>query len=238
MWVNGVVMFNFLDGASYINSTGVDGMAGNVPALDAAITSAASFEQGPQAPGSLVSAFPLFFSVLSTSTDTATSTTWPATLGGASVVVKDSSGASMPAQLSYASPVQLNFLMPKGLASGAGTVTITAGGKTITSHINIQPVYPNLFMANANALAAGSVQTINGQNYLTLYGSGLGNATSATATIGGFPATVTYAGPQGTYPGLDQYNILIPDSVAAKGKLEVIVTAGGKPSNPVNITLQ
>jgi uncharacterized protein (TIGR03437 family) len=199
--------------------------------------SAASFEQGPLAPGSLVSAFPLFFSVLSTSTDSATSTDWPTTLGGASVLVKDSTGLSMPAQMSYASPGQLNFRLPAGLAAGAGSVTITAGGYTITSHINIQPVYPNLFMSDAGATAAGSLTPIDGQLYLTLYGSGLGSATSVTATIGGVPATVTYAGPQGTYPGLDQYNILVPESLVGKGKIDVIVTAAGKPSNPVNVAL-
>jgi uncharacterized protein (TIGR03437 family) len=243
MWVNGVAMFNFLDGASYINSEGMDSMAGNTPAPDAAITSTASYEQGPQAPGSLVSAFPLFFAVLSTST------------GGTSITVKDSGGQSMPAQILYASPAQLNFLMPTGLATGAGTVTITAGSQTITSHINIQPVYPNLFMANANAAAAGSVTRIhngvatsesianpialNGdQVYLTLYGSGLGSATSATATIGGVAATVSYAGPQGSFPGLDQYNILIPESLAGMGTVNLVVTAGGRPSNPVNVTMQ
>jgi uncharacterized protein (TIGR03437 family) len=256
MWVNGVVMFNFLDGATYSNSSGMDSMAGNTPALDAAVTSAASFEQGPQAPGSLVSAFPLFFAVLSTSTESATTPDWPTTLGGTSISVKDSAGTSMPAQISYASPGQLNFRMPTGLASGAGTVTITAGGATITSKINIQPVYPNLFMANPGALAAGMLTRVhngaattsnigpmpialNGDPvYLTLYGSGLGSATSATATVGGVAATVTYSGPQGTYAGLDQYNILLPDSVAGMGKVDVVVTANGKPSNPVNIVVQ
>ena len=255
MWVNGVALFNFLDGASYVNATGADGMAGNTPALDAAIVSTASYEQGPQAPGSLVSAFPLFFSVLSTSTAGAPSAAWPTALGGTSIVVKDSAGQSMPAQIFYASPGQLNFLMPAGLASGAGTVSITAGSETITSHINIQPVYPNLFMANPNAAAAGSaIRVHNGvatsesianpiglngdQLYLTIYGSGLGTATSATATIGGVAATVTYAGPQGSFPGLDQYNILIPDSVAGKGKVDIVVTAGGKASNPVNVLVQ
>jgi uncharacterized protein (TIGR03437 family) len=246
MWVNGVVMFNFLDGASYVNSTGADGMAGNTPALDAAITSAASFEQGPQAPGSLVSAFPLFFAVLATSTDSA----------GTTVSVRDSSGTSAAAQISYASPGQLNFRMPTGLAAGPGTVTINAGGKTITSRINIQPVYPNLFMANAGALAAGSLTRIhdgvtstgdigtsavvlNGDSvYLTLYGSGLGSASMATATVGGVAATVSYAGPQGTFAGLDQYNILIPASLVGMGKVDVVVTANGKASNPVNIVIQ
>jgi len=264
MWVNGVVMFNFLDGASYTNSSGVDGAAGNTPALDATIVSAASLEQGPQAPGSLVSAFPLFFSVLATSTDSAATPDWPATLGGATISVTDSAGTSLPAKLFYASPGQLNFRMPTGLASGAGTVTISAGAKTITSKINIQPVYPNLFMLNSFALAAATVArvrngtvtaeqvyqlqngavvtnpiSLNGdQVFLVLYGSGLGSATSATATVGGVAATVAYAGAQGTYQGMDQYNVLIPASLTGKGKVDVIVTAGGKPSNPVSVTIQ
>lgn len=244
MWVNGVVMFNFLDGASYTNSTGKDGMAGNVPAADAAIASAASYEQGPLAPGSLVTAFPLFFAVLANGSDTPT------------VTVTDSSGTSKTATVSFASAAQLNFQLPDGLSSGAGKVTINTGAQTITSNINIQPVYPNLFMADATALASGSITRVhNGatsvstitadplalggdQVVLTLYGSGFGSATSATATVGGIAAEVTYAGPQGSYPGLDQYNITVPSSAAEKGKVDIVVTASGKPSNPVNITIQ
>jgi uncharacterized protein (TIGR03437 family) len=237
MWVNGVVMFNFLDGASYINATGADAQVGNTPALDAMITSAASFEQGPQAPGSLVTAWPQYFSVLSTSTESDTTADWPKTLGGTTVTVRDSAGTSKPAQISYASPGQVNFRMPAGLVSGAATVTINAGGKTITSRMNIQSVYPNLFMADETARAAAEIVRTVDAVYLTLYGSGLGTATSATATIGGVSATVTYAGPQGTYAGLDQFNILVPDSVLGRGKVDVIVTANGKASNPVSVLL-
>ena len=64
----------------------------------------------------------------------------------------------------------------------------------------------------------------------------MGSATSATATVGGVPATVIYAGPQGTYAGLDQFNILLPDGMT--GRVEVIVTAGGKASNPVKFTIE
>ncbi|MDQ6700914.1 MAG: hypothetical protein M3Z36_12110, partial [Acidobacteriota bacterium] len=264
LWVNGVAVFNFIDGASYINSTGVDGMAGNTPAPDATIASAASFEQGPMAPGSLAIATPLFFAVLAPFTASARSADWPNTLAGASVVVKDSAGTAATAQISYASPAQLNFRIPEGLATGAATVTITNDAQTIKSNINIQPVYPNLFLLNPKALAAGALTrvhngvttseqlyatsngsivaqpiSLNGdQVFLTLYGSGLGTAATATATIGGVPATVQYAGPQGVYKGLDQFNILIPASLAGAGKVDVVVTAGGKPSNPANITMQ
>ena len=154
--------------------------------------------------------------------------------------------------------------MPTGLATGAGSVSISAGGNTIPSKIDIQPVYPNLFLLNASGLAAATIvrvhngqttneqvyQSVNGnvvaspialngdQVYLVLYGSGLGSATTATATVGGVSATVAYAGAQSTYAGLDQYNVLIPASLAGKGNVNVIVTAGGKPSNAVNVTVQ
>jgi uncharacterized protein (TIGR03437 family) len=155
-----------------------------------------------------------------------------------------------------ASPAQLGFRLPAGLATGAAVVTIIAGSQTISSHINIQPVYPNLSMASSGALAAGMVTRVhnstvtntnigsdpialNGdQVVITLCGSGLGSAAAATATIGGIPATVLFAGPQGTYPGLDQYNILIPASLAGTGNVNIVVSAGGKSTNPVNLTIQ
>ncbi len=263
-WVNGVTVFNFIDGASYTNSTGADSMAGNTPALDATITSSASYEQGPVAPGSLVTATPLYFAVLASSTASAPSADWPTTLAGVNIAVTDSAATSVNAQISYTSPVQLNFRIPEGLAAGAATVTITNSTQTVKSNINIQPTYPNLFLLNANALAAATLTRVhngevtseqvysvsgaslvakpialNGdQVYLTLYGSGLGSASTATATIGGVPATVQFAGPQGTYKGLDQYNIVIPGSLAGMGKVDIIVSAGGKLSNPANITVQ
>ncbi len=264
MWVNGVAVFNFIDGASWSNASQRDVGGGNAPSVLAAISSSASFEQGPIAPGSLVTATPLFFTTLATSTETAATAAWPITLGGATVSVTDSAGTTAQAQISYASASQINFRMPAGLASGAATVAISADGTTVPSKINIQPIYPNLFMINANALAAaGVVRAHDGQAtneqvyqvsngavtarpialdgdsvYLVLYGSGLGSGTSATASVGGVNATVAYAGPQGTYAGLDQYNVLIPASLAGKGSVDVIVTAGGKPSNPVNVTIQ
>ena len=129
--------------------------------------------------------------------------------------------------------------------------------------MNIVATYPGIFKIGADNLAAayvqrvrGSVQTVeniyqvNGgqisplpltlgsdQVYLILYGSGIATA-SVTATIGGVNANVQYSGAQGTYPGMDQVNLLIPASTAGKGKVDVVVTAGGKPSNPVYIVVQ
>ena len=129
------------------------------------------------------------------------------------------------------------------------------------------PTYPGIFKASIDNIAAAQVARVQAgkavyapvvavtpagaivaapiaigptaeQATLILYGTGLNNAKDVTVTIGGMPAQLTYAGPQGTYSGLDQYNILIPASLAGKGKVDVIVKAGGKSSNPVNVVIQ
>ncbi len=256
VWVNGVSIFNTLDGGSYSNAAADDQGGGGITP-HATHLSAASFERGPVAPGALVSAFPEFNSALATSIATGTpgASEWPLTLGGATVTVTDSTGAALPAGIVYASPGQLNYRIPAGPATGFARVAITAGGATVTGNVNIAAAYPGLFRQSADGLIAGQIlrvqkgvqsyETITAapvvmggdELYVILYGTGIG-ASVATATMGGTGATVQYAGPQGTFPGLDQVNLLIPASLAGKGKATVVVSAGGKASNPVYLNLQ
>ncbi len=256
-WVNGVAIFNAADGASYRNASG-DDAGGGIVVANAVTRSSASLEGGPVTPGTLVTAFAQFESQLATATEAASSANWPMTLGGATVTVVDSSGAALPAQISYASPRQVNYRVPATAATGLATVRHTAGGVTVMSALNIVPVYPGLFKQNIENLAAAQVARIRGgstiyepisggaitigpaaeQATLVLYGTGLNSTSTVTATIGGTAAPVAYAGPQGTYPGLDQINIPLTSSLAGKGKVDVVLTAGQKLSNPVQITLQ
>jgi uncharacterized protein (TIGR03437 family) len=264
--VNGVAIFNPLDEESYSTSAGRD----SGPAGEAAVqVSSASFEGGPMAAGSLVTAYPVLGAQLSTSTAAASSANWPAALGGATVTVTDAAGQAHTAAISYASPGQVNYQIPSDVPDGIASVTIAAGSATASGSIHVVDAYPNLFMLNATGLAAAQVVRVsNGvqsveqvyqtatdgaitalpidlgpesdQVYLVLYGSGMGKASmsAVTATIGGAAATVAYAGPQGEWAGLDQYNLLIPPSLAGQGKVDVAVTINGEVSNPVNITVQ
>jgi uncharacterized protein (TIGR03437 family) len=74
---------------------------------------------------------------------------------------------------------------------------------------------------------------------LQLYATGLDKATAADvqATIGNATATVQSAGPEGTWPGLDEVDVLIPSSLAGTGSVPVVITAGGLSSNTVNVTI-
>jgi uncharacterized protein (TIGR03437 family) len=266
LWVNGVAVFNVLDGSSYSNAARNDLGGGGVRPSSVHVSSA-SFEGGPVAPGSLVAAFALFGAKLATATATADSNNWPASLGGASVSVRDSAGNTYPAAISYASPNQVNYRAPEGMAAGLASVTITAAGVSIPGAINVVAAYPNLFQLNNEGLAAAYLlrvragkQTIepihqssantliaapidlgpdSDETYLILFGSGLGKSNpQAAASIGGIAVTPSYAGPQEFFPGLDQFNLPIPRTLSGKGKVDVTVTVGGRTSNRVNITVK
>ena len=257
VWVNGVSVFNAADGASYRNSIG-DDAGGGLVAANAIHRSSASLEGGPVTPGTLVTAYAQFEAKLATSTEQATTANWPLTLGGTTVTVIDSTGAALPATISYASPKQVNYRVPPNAATGLATVRITAAGVTVPGAINLVPTYPGLFKTNLeNQAAAQIARLIDGQvsyeivtgpitigpaaqqTTLILYATGLtGGLQDVTATIAGLPIAVAYAGPQGTYAGLDQINLPLPASLIGKGKVDVIITAAGKPSNPVNLVIR
>jgi len=79
------------------------------------------------------------------------------------------------------------------------------------------------------------------QVYLVLFGTGFHNVTSmdnVSGTIGGLNAAVTYAGPQGQLVGLDQVNMLLPRSLAGRGLVNIVLTLGGKVTNPVTVSIK
>ncbi len=112
----------------------------------------------------------LFGTGLADSSAQATSLPLPTTLGGATVKVRDAGGTERNAPLFFASPGQVNFLIPQGTGAGVATVTAMRGANTAgTVTILVEAVAPTLFTANQNgqgvpaAVAVrvrGGVQTI------------------------------------------------------------------------------
>lgn len=79
------------------------------------------------------------------------------------------------------------------------------------------------------------------QIFLILFGTGLRNRSTLAAVkvkIGGIDAPVLYAGPQGSFVGLDQINVSIPRSLAGRGETEIVVTADGRMANPLKISIK
>jgi phospholipase C len=212
------------------------------------------------APGSLASAYG---ANLASTVAIAPSPALGTTLGGVTVSVTDTAGNSTPAQIYYVSPSQVNFVLPASVASGVATVAVSNNGATaISGNALIYAVAPTLLSADAYGSGYAAAVAISGSKfsyiaqcgssgcvpnaidpssgsvYLSLYGTGIRNASTVNVTIGGEYAAVTYQGPQATYPGLDQINVLLPSDLKGRGRLDVVAIVNGQASNPLWIMLQ
>jgi uncharacterized protein (TIGR03437 family) len=86
-----------------------------------------------------------------------------------------------------------------------------------------------------------SLGAITDQVVLEFFGTGIRGRSSlanVTCKIGSTTLPVAYAGPQGTYVGLDQVNVLLPKSLAGGGNLNVAVTIDGQAANIVTIGIK
>lgn len=206
---------------------------------------------GGTPPGSL---FSIYGSGLSTTTAQPTTSTYPTSLGGASVTVNGE-----PTPLSYASPTQINAQMPLDISGGVATVIVKVGSATSNAVAATVPAtaVPGVFVSGANrAIAqnypsyitnspanpapAGSVIIV----YLTGGGPVQGGSVLQTghaapnqafpvtetnsATIAGTAATVDYIGLTPGFIGLYQANIVVPKIGA--GDHNLVITIGGTAS--------
>ncbi|HEX4945480.1 MAG TPA: S8 family serine peptidase [Blastocatellia bacterium] len=196
---------------------------------------------------------------LTTATAAATATPLPTVLAGISVRLTDSTGVSQLAPLFYASPTQINYLIPSNTAHGIAQIEVVQSASTVIARgsISINALWPGLFTTgqNGRGLVAADVLRVkaNGSQvlepihtpidlsppgdkvYLQLYGTGLRGRTNLSAvklTLGGTPLTVEYAGAQPQYTGLDQINALIPTSLTGRNRtLDLVLYVDGWAAN-------
>jgi uncharacterized protein (TIGR03437 family) len=79
------------------------------------------------------------------------------------------------------------------------------------------------------------------QVFLVGFGTGFSGRSSLDNTrvsVGGLNAPLNFAGAQGQFRGLDQFNALLPRSLAGRGEVDVVLTADGKSSNTVKIVIR
>lgn len=78
--------------------------------------------------------------------------------------------------------------------------------------------------------------------FLIIYGTGFrfnGSLAGVTASIGGTPVPVAFAGPQGVFVGEDQANLgPLPRTLIGKGTADVVFTVNGKVANTVTVAFQ
>ncbi len=77
--------------------------------------------------------------------------------------------------------------------------------------------------------------------YLLLFGTGwrgLSGLSGVMVTIDGVNALTDYAGPQGGFVGLDQFNVLLPRTLMGRGEVEVTVKVDGQAANVVKVNIR
>jgi uncharacterized protein (TIGR03437 family) len=79
------------------------------------------------------------------------------------------------------------------------------------------------------------------QVFLVLFGTGIrnrGSLQTVTAMLGGVSYPVLFAGPQGTFVGLDQINVLLPRALAGRGDVNVGLLVDGQQANTVSVNIK
>jgi uncharacterized protein (TIGR03437 family) len=178
----------------------------------------------------------------------------PNKLGGVQVIV-----GGLLASLYYASPEQINFVIPAGLLPGRTTVTVVRQATFARREITLVDAAPGLFVLPDGAIAAthadGSVITPESPalpgEIIVVYCTGLGRTDPrqldgviprAAAWIQSLdrlriilddvdlgPASIYYAGITPGFPGLYQINLYIPQRVS-KPMQELRVEIEGRSS--------
>jgi uncharacterized protein (TIGR03437 family) len=146
-----------------------------------------------------------------------------------------------------------------GTAVASGSVTIAAigpglflysgtnlvAGDVLRVHAdNSQSIENNYTVTSSGATVAAPIDLspATDQVYLELFATGLRGhsaaSSSVTVTAGGVSLPVTYAAAQPQYVGLDQIDVLLPQSLAGKGDVTIQVTVDGQAANPGHVTIK
>jgi uncharacterized protein (TIGR03437 family) len=153
--------------------------------------------------------------------------------GPAQVTVQSGDGTKSSAT------VQVNAVAP-GLFT-LNSAGLAAGYVVATGTSNATGPAPSVYGMNSDGTIVPSPINVSaGTVSLALFGTGFRAAGTAgvKASVNGTPVTVSYAGPQLNYPGLDQVNIQLPSSLKGSGNVGIQIVANGVPSNTVNVTIQ
>lgn len=229
-------------------------LAPTAPVL-AAVTNAASYAADAISTGSLVS---LFGSNLAPATSKAGSAPLPLSIVDTSVSIN-----GVVAPLLFVSANQINAQVPYEVLSGDATVVVRSGGLSSPPFtITVLRAAPGLF-ANAQGQAAaidddGSANSpaapASGGSVISVFLTGIGPlsapvddgtapasgdtitaALPVSATIGGAPAEVQFAGLAPLYPGTAQINLKIPAGATSASPL--VISIAGQTSNAVQLVI-
>ena len=235
-----LIAFNF---PRVLSGPATDGFANNSEIYLASLAPRPAFETGTImdttqiAPGSIVHfrGSPLAFRTESA----IEAVNPPLTLAGTTVTVN-----GQTARMFYASPDEVVFVVPEGIAVGPGEVVVTnADGFPSKAEMTIANVAPQVFTANgegvildSDTLQPAPFDPANGQRRLSIFATGVRHAKTIAVTIDGRQTTVE-AVAAANLAGLDEIHVLLPSELSGAGSATLIVDADGVRANPTTVTI-
>ena len=206
----------------------------------ATIFNAATQQPARVAPGSIAV---IRGSALAFKTETGISTDLPITIAGTTVKVNGQS-----ALMFYASPEEVVFVVPDGLADGPAEFVVTnRDGFSSRANATIAATAPGIFtvagdgegdaiVLDADTQIAGLFDPTNGRLPLSIFATGVAHARNVSVTINGQPVQVETVAPSG-FPGLDEIHVLVPPELRGAGRSTLVATADNVQGNTTTITL-
>ncbi len=161
----------------------------------------------------------------------------PSTLAGTSINVTVN-GSTLSCPMIYTSDSQLAAILPSAIPTGTGTLVVSYNGDSDAGPITVVTTSPGIFTVNQQGSGPGVIQDGSGNanaldsafttgQTVVVWATGLGPISGSdadvpptgnlpgvtvTASVGGQPANVVYAG-RSQDAGLDQINITLPAGV-------------------------
>ncbi len=204
-----------------------------------AVNGASYADSQPLAPGSFVTVFGENLCGATVTAAYGPSGELPTSLAGATVTVN---GA--PAMLYYASPSQINFVMPASVSPGQAQIVVRNGGSVFETTVLAGTAGPGIFAINGMGMGEGavlhawlfqrgpfSVTTSGLPTQLALFLTGVDTSTLPKVMVGGVQVEVKYSGAAPGYLGLQQINFVVPADFAGVGWVPVTVESDGVVSN-------
>jgi uncharacterized protein (TIGR03437 family) len=122
--------------------------------------------------------------------------------------------------------------------TNAGIFSANSSGRGLPAGLVLRVI--NQQFVYSPIVSGTPIVIANEPTYLVLFGTGLRHSSgTVVASIGGVNVPVLYSGAQGTGPrafaGLDQINILLPQSLNGRGNVNLVVTVDGLASNVLDL---
>lgn len=156
-------------------------------------------------------------------------------LGKATVMIESGDGHT---SVGVVEITQVSPALFTANSSGQGVVTavalrVKANGQQVYEQVTQYDAAAGIFKAKPIDLTVPGEQV-----YLIFYGTGFryrNSINSVSLEMGGVLGNVLYAGQAPGFVGLDQINMLVPNSLAGRGEVDVDLTVEGRKANTVKL---